>query len=259
MLADYHIHTCYSGDSQAPVKAQLDAAVAAGLTHICFTDHVDFDGVDLVPADLAARNEEILALASQYPSLDISLGMELGMSTPEANRLSHLHAENVHLDFIIGSVHMVDNINVFYPEYYQGRSKEQAYMTYLETISRTIRLSGFNVMGHYDFCTKYSPYPSRSMEFEMFPELFDNIFRYLIENGRSIEINTSAWRNDPSWGLSIISRYRELGGEYVTIGSDAHQPERVGGRVSEAMELAKAAGIEYIATFKDMKPIMHKI
>ncbi|MBR4018120.1 MAG: histidinol-phosphatase, partial [Clostridia bacterium] len=82
---------------------------------------------------------------------------------------------------------------------------------------------------------------------------------YLIENGRSIEINTSAWRNDPSWGLSVISRYRELGGEYVTIGSDAHQPERVGGRVSEAMELAKAAGIEYIATFKDMKPIMHKI
>ena len=259
MFTDYHIHTCYSGDSQAPVKAQLDAAVSAGLTHICFTDHVDFDGVDLVPADLAARNEEILALAPQYPSLDISLGMELGMSTPESNRLSHLHAENVHLDFIIGSVHMVENINVFYPEYYQGRSKEQACTAYLEKLSRAIRISEFNVMGHYDFCTKYSPYPSRSMEYEMFPRLFDDIFRYLIESGRGIEINSSAWRDDPPWGLSVISRYRELGGEFVTIGSDAHQPQRVGSRVKEAAELAKAAGIRYIATFKNLKPIMHKI
>lgn len=259
MFTDYHIHTCYSGDSQAPVKAQLDAAVSAGLTHICFTDHVDFDGVDLIPADLAARNEEILALAPQYPSLDISLGMELGMSTPESNRLSHLHAENVHLDFIIGSVHMVENINVFYPEYYQGRSKEQACTAYLEKLSRAIRISEFNVMGHYDFCTKYSPYPSRSMEYEMFPRLFDDIFRYLIESGRGIEINSSAWRDDPPWGLSVISRYRELGGEFVTIGSDAHQPQRVGSRVKEAAELAKAAGIRYIATFKNLKPIMHKI
>ncbi|MBQ7091574.1 MAG: histidinol-phosphatase HisJ family protein [Clostridia bacterium] len=259
MFTDYHIHTCYSGDSQAPVKAQLDAAVSAGLTHICFTDHVDFDGVDLVPADLAARNEEILALPPQYPSLDISLGMELGMSSPESNRLSHLHAENVHLDFIIGSVHMVENINVFYPEYYQGRSKEQACTAYLEKLSRAIRISEFNVMGHYDFCTKYSPYPSRSMEYEMFPRLFDDIFRYLIESGRGIEINSSAWRDDPPWGLSVISRYRELGGEYVTIGSDAHQPQRVGSRVKEAVELAKAAGIRYIATFKNLKPIMHKI
>lgn len=259
MLTDYHLHTCYSGDSQAPIKAQLDAAVAAGLTHICFTDHVDYDGVDLIPADLAARNEELLAIASRYPTLDISLGMELGMSTPESNRLSHQHAENVHLDFIIGSVHMVENTNVFYPEYYNGRSKEQACIAYLEKLSRAIRISQFNVMGHYDFCTKYSPYPSRAMEYEMFPELFDDIFHYIIETGRGIEINTSAWRDDPAWGLSIISRYRELGGEYVTIGSDAHQPQRVGSRVKEATDLAKAAGIRYIATFKNLKPIMHKI
>ena len=259
MLADYHVHTCYSADSKAPVKAQLDAAAAAGLTHICFADHVDFDGSVLKPADLAARNEEIARLAPLYPSIDISFGMELGMSDADASRLAHDHAKDVHLDFIIGSVHMVDGTDAYYPEFFEGRTCEQAYGCYVEKLARSIRVSDFSVMGHYDFCTKYSPYSERPMKYSMFPEIFDDIFLTLIHSDRSLEINSSAWRNDPAWGLDIFSRFRKLGGEYVTIGSDAHQPERVGARLKEAAELAAAAGIRYIATFKELKPIMHKI
>ncbi|MBQ3131615.1 MAG: histidinol-phosphatase HisJ family protein [Clostridia bacterium] len=259
MLADYHIHTCYSADSRAPIKDQLDAALSAGLTHICFADHVDFDGSHLPPADIAARNEEILRLAPMYPSLDISLGMEMGMEDSRANELAHLHAKDAHLDFIIGSVHMVDGVDAYYPEFFENRTQEQTYGCYIEKLSRTVKVSDFSVMGHYDFCTKYSPYSDRPMKYSMFPEMFDDIFRVLIERGRTLEINSSAWRNDPAWGLDVFSRFRELGGEFVTIGSDAHQPERVGARVKEALELAKAAGIRYIATFKNMKPIMHKI
>lgn len=259
MLTDYHIHSCYSADSQAYIKDQLDAALTAGLTHICFTDHVDFDSSALPPADLAARNEEIARLAPMYPSLDISLGMEMGMDGTEASRLAHLHAKDVHLDFIIGSIHMVDGMDAYYPEFFENRNREQAYGCYIEKLAQAIKVSDFSVMGHYDFCTKYSPYTDRPLGYGMFPELFDDIFRTLIQTGRSMEINTSAWKDDPAWGLDVFSRFRELGGEYVTIGSDAHQPVRVGGRVKEAVELAKAAGIRYIATFKDMKPKMHKI
>ena len=259
MLADYHIHTCYSADSQASIKAQLDAAAAKGLTHVCFTDHADFDGSTLQPADLAARNEEIAALVPLYPSLDISFGMELGMAEEEANRLAHLHAKGLHMDFVIGSLHIVDGIDSYYPEFFAGRSREQAYGCYIEKLSQAIKVSDFSVMGHYDFCTKYSPYQERPLKYAMFPELFDDIFRHLVHSGRSMEINTSAWRDDPAWGLDIFTRYRELGGEYVTIGSDAHQPVKVGNRAKEAMELARAAGIRYVATFKEMKPIMHRI
>lgn len=259
MLADYHIHTCYSGDSEAPIKAQLDAAAAACLTHICFADHVDFDGSHLPPADISARNEEILRLAPLYPSLDISLGMEMGMDGSEANRLAHQHAKDAHLDFIIGSVHMVDGVDAYFPEFFENRTQEQTYGCYIEKLTSAIKVSDFSVMGHYDFCTKYSPYAERPMKYSLFPQMFDDIFRTLIHSGRTLEINSSAWRNDPAWGLDVFSRYRELGGEFVTIGSDAHQPARVGSRIAEAMELARAAGIRYIATYKNMQPIMHKI
>ena len=70
MLFDYHVHTRYSADSRAPVIEQLRAAKKAGVTHICFTDHVDFDGVGLRPADIAARNAEIEALKDQFPDID---------------------------------------------------------------------------------------------------------------------------------------------------------------------------------------------
>lgn len=259
MLIDYHLHSIYSADSKAPLKEQLDAAAAAGLTHICFTDHVDYDNAGLPPSDLVARNAELSRLAPLYPSLDISYGMEFGMDGAETNRLAHLHARDVHLDFIIGSVHMVDGIDAYWPEYFEGRTREQAFGAYVSQIIKSIKVSDFSILGHYDFCTKYSPYSERTLKYSMFPEMFDDIFRFLIQSGRAMEVNTSAWQDDPAWGLDILTRFRELGGEFVTTGSDAHKPNRVGNRIGEAVELARAAGIRYIATYKKLKPIMHKI
>ena len=240
MLFDYHVHTRYSADSRAPVIEQLRAAKKAGVTHICFTDHVDFDGVGLPPADIAARNAEIEALKGQFPDIDISFGMEFGMKD-------------------IGSVHIVNGVDAYYPEYFEGRSREEAYLAYIEKDLECIRVSDFSVMGHYDFCAKHSPYAERSMSYSLAPQIFDEIFRELISRGKAFEVNTSAWRNDAPWGLDILRRYRELGGEYVTTGSDAHKPERVGNRLSEALDMIRAAGIPYVATFKNMEPIMHRI
>ena len=101
MLFDYHVHTRYSADSRAPVIEQLRAAKKAGVTHICFTDHVDFDGVGLRPADIAARNAEIEALKGQFPDIDISFGMELGMKDKAAYEDAYSHVKDCHIDFVI--------------------------------------------------------------------------------------------------------------------------------------------------------------
>lgn len=94
MLFDYHVHTRYSADSGAPIIEQLRAAKKAGVTHICFTDHVDFDGVGLPPADIAARNAEIEALKGQFPDIDISFGMEFGMKDKAAYEDAYGHVKD---------------------------------------------------------------------------------------------------------------------------------------------------------------------
>lgn len=259
MLFDYHVHTRYSDDSNAAVIEQLTAARNAGVTHICFTDHVDFDGIGLHPADIAARNAEIESLKGQFPDMDISFGMELGMKDRAACEGAYRHVRGCHIDFVIGSVHIVDGVDAYYPEYFEGRSREEAYLAYIEKDLECIRVSDFSVMGHYDFCAKHSPYPDRSMSYSLAPEVFDGIFRELISRGKAFEVNTSAWRGSASWGLDILRRYRGLGGEYVTTGSDAHRPGSVGNRLNEALEMIRAAGIPYVATFKNMQPIMHRV
>lgn len=259
MLFDYHVHTSYSADSPTPAIDQLRAAERAGVTHICFTDHVDFDGSGLPPAPMAARNAEIASLKDRFPDMDISFGMEFGMRDRAACEEAYRHVRGCHMDFVIGSLHLVDGLDAYYPEYFRGKSREEAYLAYIEKCLECVRVSDFSVMGHYDFCAKYSPYKDRSMRYSLAPQVFDEIFRELISRGKALEVNTSAWRSDPPWGLDILRRYRELGGEYVTTGSDAHTPERVGGRLNEALDMIRAAGIPYVATFKNMEPVMHRV
>ena len=257
---DYHIHCLCSPDCQAPVSAQLEAARKGGLTHICFTDHADFDGYNASPGDFAARNAQITRTADRFPDLDVRMGVELGMGDlaylPQANAfLSSLTP----LDFIIGSVHFVDGMDVYSRAYFQGREREECYTHYVERIAALVRLWPFSVLGHYDFCAKPAPYANRAFRYADAPEQFDRIFRALIEQGKGMEVNASAWRDDPAWGLDVLTRYRELGGEFVTLGSDAHQPQSVGRRLHEARELARAAGIPYVATYKNLKPAFHRI
>lgn len=259
-LMDYHLHSEYSGDCDAPLRAQLEAARAAGVKELCFTDHVDFDGVGLIPADLGARDKAIEALRGDFPDITIRRGAEVGLKDEAAAARAQAHCRPHGLDFIIASVHMVEGTNVYYPAFFQGRAQAESYARYLEYIARVLPTNPyFNILGHYDFCAKFAPYPNRALALSHAADALDCIFRYLVQEGKAMEINTSPWRDDPAWGLDVLRRYRELGGEFVTTGSDAHRPCQVGKRLAEAQELARAAGIPYVATFQNMKPILHKL
>jgi histidinol-phosphatase (PHP family) len=264
-MFDYHVHTGYSQDTDVPVSAQLDAAVMAGLQEICFTDHVDFDLIVegkpfYPPADLNALKEELRSLAPLYPSVTVKRGAEVSLSDERCAKDAHAYIKSADLDFVIGSLHVIDGIDTYTNEFYEGKTKMQAYRMYLTTLANVIRTNSyFCVMGHYDFVTKHAPYPDRSLSYSFAPNIFDDIFTYLIQSGKTLELNTSAWLNSPKWGFDVYKRFSELGGEFVTIGSDAHRTGRVGARFDEACELLRAAGIRYIATYDKMKPTMHRV
>ncbi len=264
-MFDYHVHTCYSQDADVPVQAQLDAATRAGLKEICFTDHVDFDlivdGKPFYPlADLNAIREELQALTPLNPSITVKRGAEVSLADERCAENAYAYIKSADLDFVIGSLHVINGVDSYTREFYEGKTQTQAYRLYLTALAKAIRTNSyFCVMGHYDFVAKHAPYPDRSIAYSFAPDIFDDIFTYLIQNGKTLELNTSAWLNGPKWGLDVYKRFSELGGEFVTIGSDAHRSERVGARFDEACELLRAAGIRYVATYEKMKPTMHRI
>ena len=257
MYVDYHTHSHYSFDGECHASEMLATAAERGVRELCFTDHVDFDIASHHVPDFAARRAEIRALASGCPGVTVRLGAEVSLKDDACAAASWDAVRDAELDFILGSVHTVNGVDVWAEHYYTGLTKEAAYRRYLEAVARELpTFPQLNALAHYDFVAKYAPYPDRSVSLDAAPDAFREIFRFLTENGKALEINTASWQQDAPWGLDILKCYRSMGGEYVTVGSDTHGAERVGARIGEAVELARAAGIRYLAVFENRRPRM---
>ena len=201
MYLDYHTHSFYSFDGEATLAQMAAAAHARGLREMCCTDHLDFDTpVHHIP-DFQARAEEVARLAQAYPELILRQGVEVSLGNQScaqslrqgvevslgnqscAQSASAVLAE-LEPDFVLGSVHTVNGVDVWDDPYYEGRSKQEAYRLYLETIAQVLPLfPAMNVLAHYDFVAKYAPYPDRSVTLDAAPEAFDMIFRWLADGG----------------------------------------------------------------------------
>lgn len=250
-----HAHSLYSFDADYTLSDMLEGARRAGVRALCLTDHVDFDapGKEEQLPDLVARLNESRRVA--VPEIQLLLGAEVSLQDETCVRLARAYIKGLAPDCLIGSVHMINGEEVWRDSFYKGRIKEQAYIEYLTAIKNMLpTFPEMDVLGHYDFVAKYAPYGNRAVTYDMAPAIFDDIFIYLLDMHKTLEINTSVWGQNKPWGFDVLKRFVDLGGKHVTIGSDAHNPWAVGNRFWEAMWLAKEAGVHSIAVFKDRVP-----
>lgn len=270
ITADFHMHSSFSGDSDTPMEAMILKAIDLGLTHICFTEHNDFDfpvceeipeGTFEVNAD--AYLYDLLKYRAKYQDkIRILFGIELGLQ-PQITRQNAIFAKSHDYDFIIGSSHICNQKDPYYPEFYEGRSEEAAYTEYFESILENIKkFSNFDIYGHLDYVVRYGPNKDKYYTFEKYQDVLDPILKLLIENGKGIELNTGGLHSklkDFNPCRAILKRYQELGGEIITIGSDAHTPEDIGGRFREAAEVLQQCGFQYYTIFENRLPEFKKL
>lgn len=268
MYSDFHLHTHFSGDSDTPPRLQVEQAIRLGMSEICITDHHDYD-VDSGDLDFTLDFERYFpamnALREEYAGLiDIRIGIELGLQRHISSYLDELVSKyRKEVDFIIGSNHFVDGLDPYFPVFFAGRTEQQAYCRFFEvTLSRIKRLDRhcFHVLGHLDYAVRYGPNQNRYYDFNAYREYIEPILKTLIENGQGLECNTGGLKyglGHPHPTEEILTRYRELGGEILTLGSDAHAPEHVGYGFSRLKELLIHCGFSYYTTFKEQKPVFH--
>lgn len=261
---DYHMHTSFSTDSEAPMEEMIKAAVKKGCDEIAVTDHVDFDD----RYDFTDYNEYmpfIADLAEKYKKeIKVTFGVEIGLESLWADKVNALTAK-FPFDFIIGSSHAVCTKDVYFDqkEFFEGKTKEQAYNIYWDEMLKNINTcKDFCVYGHIDFISRYGMYEDNSLHYADYADRIDAVLKALIEKGKGIEINTSGFR----YGISntyphidILKRYKELGGEIVTVGSDAHRPEDVADHIDFAYDRLLEAGFKYITVFRARKPEFIKL
>lgn len=269
ILSDNHLHSSFSSDSTAPAEAMIRRALELGLSSMCFTEHNDYDyppedGKIVFNIDFDNYFDTLSVLREKYRGqIDVRIGIEQGLMASVASRVDAFDPDN-RLDFIIGSSHLVNGDDPYYPEFWNNSDVKGTILSYYESIIDNLNTChNFDVYGHIDYIARYIP-AQRTSEYREkdFHDILDHILRTIISKGKGIEINTAGLRystaqTNPS--PFILKRYHELGGEIITTGSDAHAPEYLAYSFSQVPAILKEAGFRYYTEFRARKPEFKKL
>lgn len=270
LTADYHVHTDFSSDSQAPMEHMVERAIQLGLSKICFTDHMDYDyplvsNLNFIfnPAEYFKKTNELKQ--HYYNKIEILTGIELGLQPHLSDKLDEL-VRSYPFDFIIGSSHVVDHMDPYFPEYWSNKSFKEGIYRYFESILENCKaFQNFHVYGHLDYIIRYVPGQKElNLDYSYcdYADLLDEVLKVIITNGKGIEVNSAGLKYGIGYAhpkIEVLKRYRELGGELLTIGSDAHKPEHLAYDFHIIPDLLKAAGFNYYAVFVQGKPVFEKL
>ena len=261
-MFDYHMHSRVSFDGHDRGMDMALAAKAAGLKEICFTDHLDYDPLGrmgVMAFDTAAYDAEYDAL--EVPGLKLRKGMEFGLTVDNRAQFQK-DLRRRHFDFVLGSIHFVDDQDVYFPPFWEGKSVFEAERRYLEATLACVRIhDDFDVLAHLTYIGKTTAHHApRPVPYAEHRELVDEILKTLAAKGKGLELNTSGMDRCGAFlpTADYFRRFKELGGQIVTVGSDAHTAARVGQYSMEACGILRDI-FGYVCTFEDRKPVFHKL
>lgn len=274
MISDFHTHTVFSGDCTVPVREQIAKAINLGMEEVCITDHNDYcvnSGDIDFNLDFDSYIGTLQRIKTEYQKkIRVNIGVEMGLQ-PHISKYCREIALRYPFDFIIGSIHFINVNDPYYPEYFQGRTSKAAYLEYFDTVLSCIKAcDDFDVLGHLDYILRYGPKEDSSvLQYllhgpvpEAFASYIEEILSVLISRGKGLECNTCGFRcglGQPNPSPWILKKYREMGGEIITIGSDAHESSCLGSCFKEASELLKGCGFDFYTVFHERKPVFLKL
>lgn len=269
-MFDYHVHSSFSGDSPAPDRVQIMAASYYGLKELCFTNHLDIDfpyakesGKDF-ELDIPMFLDDFAALEDEFSgSMNLKAGVEVGLQMHILDDLKGRLAGQ-HLDYVLASLHLLKGFkyDMHKKESWKHYTKDYVFRQYILQFTECLRkFDDYDCLGHLTYFSRYYPYEDKMMHYADAAEELDALFKLIIQKGKGLEINTSVYRRFgfmvPDY--DIVKRFRELGGEIVVTGSDAHLPNFIGANFKEAYDMLKQAGFKYVCTFDKREPVFNKI
>ena len=261
MKVNFHLHSRCSFDADYPLTDMCAAAVQNGIGALCLTDHCDLlDEFGKIGDSFswAEEEKELSPARAAFPDLKIYKGSELGAALVRPERAEELLKEK-DIDFVLGSMHNAHLREDFY--HIHPKTKEEcaplleAYLLDLLALSRT---DYFDSLAHLTYPLRYlAVRAGLDLDLRPWDDLVDEILKTLVEKGKALELNTSGFRNCGGTPLPpeyILRRYRERGGELITIGTDAHEPGHMADGLDRGYALLASCGFRYVTIYEKRKP-----
>jgi histidinol-phosphatase (PHP family) len=254
---DYHVHTEFSVDCKVPMADSCRAAIAAGVTEIAFTDHVDHvptdPGFGYYRADDYSRSLEA-ARAEFGDRLTILAGAEVDFHTETAVTVEQfIDRYGREYDFVIGSVHYAAGGVIIFPDRFAGRHNDDVFLPYFDQIQAAVETGWFDSIGHLDIPKRYLPRTHRTYDPIAYRGRLEEIFRAMIDRSVAFEINTSGLRQAPKTsmpGPAVVRWYADVGGRLITTGTDSHAAQTVGAGIPKTLDMLDLCGIHSVASFR---------
>ena len=258
-MFDYHVHSQFSVDCKTPMEASCEAAIAAGVTEIAFTDHVEHEPADLgynyYRADDYFRAIEA-ARARFGDRLTVLAGAEVDFNERIAGQVERFLAQHAY-DFVIGSVHYGAGGEIIFPDYFSTRSLDEVFLPYYDQIQLAVETGWFDTIGHLDLPKRYAPRTHRDYDPAAYRARLAPIFAAMIDRGVAFEINTSGLRQTPRTsmpGPAVVRWYVEAGGKLITTGTDSHTERTVGAGLETTLAMLALCGVPAVAAFRARQP-----
>ncbi|GIM30013.1 histidinol phosphate phosphatase [Clostridium polyendosporum] len=261
-LSDYHIHTNNSFDSNETMTVMCEQAIVEGIDEICFTEHFSVKEGSKSNGfiDFSKYFSEINACRDIFKGkITMKMGIEIGEPFEDEYKLS-CELTKLPFDFLLGSVHNIGFGGI--SRYIEGRDNKEIWDAYFKELSKLSSSQYVDVVAHLDLMKRYSYDSHGNYSYEYYRDVIAEVLRGIIKNDKGIEVNTSGLRSSvketmPS--ISVLKLYKEIGGEIVTIGSDAHVKGDVGRDIRYAVNMLSELGFKYLYTYHQRQPIAKKI
>ncbi|OOB77794.1 MAG: hypothetical protein BEN18_09620 [Epulopiscium sp. Nuni2H_MBin001] len=263
-MFDYHMHSKYSCDGREEITTLCLQSIRRGLTEIAITDHyelfLDHTREDVL--DFENLYKDILQARELYEDkVRIKFGLELGQAhfnLPLATQVLSKYP----FDFIIGSVHNLDDNSDMAFVDYSATPISVLFDNYLDALINMVQQADFDVVGHITYPIRYA-FASKGVypNWTPFKPKLEYLYKELIKRDKGIEINCSGFfqaLKRPMPDLELLTFYKECGGKILTLGCDSHVKRHVGSTVSQGLEVIKAAGFCELASYSDRVPSLVK-
>lgn len=260
-LSDCHCHSKYSFDGSESLKDMLDRAVGLGLRYFAVTDHCECHKYfeENIKRDMSAARDEMSLLQEEYSDRICFLkGIELGQPVQDKEAAKDVLSGRKY-DMVLGSLHNLRGLEDFYFWDKVGLEPYKALDRYFDELMETVEWGKFDTLTHITYPLRYIVGDHGiNIDFSKFYNRVEAIYKKIIDKGIALEVNTSGLRQKIGVTLPdapLLKLYRDMGGEMVTIGSDAHVCGDIAAGIQNGFDMLQSAGFRYFTVFKDRKPI----
>ena len=258
-MQDLHLHSNFSFDSNTDPEENIKSAIKNNIKIMAFTDHTDnFCQNDRdISFDLDKYFSTIYKLREKYnDQIKILAGIEVGIAYENADIINKFIEENP-FDFVIGSIHAVEFEDVWSNRKNIEKNPKHYYRKYYKYMLDSVKsCKNFSVLGHIDYIDRYLEDKSVIPDFSFYEDLIEEILKELIKTKRGFEYNTAGFRNDLTHANpkdKILEKYKHLGGNIITLGSDSHFPDTISYKIDDGIKHLKDLGFDHISYFENKK------